>query len=76
MIRSIFHLIGCIFLIGITAFGLVYFECSPSSCTYGCSVSLEVGSCQQQSTCCGYCTSDNGHTKEWCCLSCGEPKMV
>lgn len=64
MIRSIFYLVGCILLILISAFGLVYFECSPSSCEYGCSVSVEVGSCQQLSACCGYCTSDRGHTKE------------
>lgn len=76
MIRSIFYLVGCILLIVISAFGLVYFECSSSSCEYGCSVSVEVGYCQQQSICCGYCTDDGGHTKEYCCLSCGEAKTV
>jgi hypothetical protein len=57
-------------------FGLVYFECPSGSCEHACSVSVTEGECQQQSTCCGYCTKDGGHTKDYCCLACGNPIQI
>lgn len=48
---------------------MVWFECD-ASCPHGCTVFVEEGDCGQKNPCCGWCSNDGGHTKDWCCLSC------
>jgi len=63
-------------LMSVMAFSLVFYECDDSDCDHHCSIQCGAGcTCEETNDCCGYCTEDGGHTKDWCCLACGFPKI-